>query len=146
MNVKNNVHHSSLLLPSPNAFSVLFRELYIFKTNTNIAIVTICSRSLKMWDVDRRTCLISLGGHLHRVSSVSICPVAGQTFVTSSLDCSLKVWNMAAVASGRVPPRGGLHYTIVEVNTFKTGGIVRYYVVQIFLSVQKFILYAVEYD
>ena len=126
-----------------------FENCCIFKTSTYVAIVSICSRSLKMWDVDRRTCLISLGGHLHRVSSVSICPAAGQTFVTSSLDCSLKVWNMAAVASGRVPPRGGLHYTIVEVNTFRTGGIVDIMLFKYLYRYNQFrnnILYAVEYN
>lgn len=55
----------------------------------------------------------TLCGHTHRVCWASIHPLHEQQFVTCSLDCSLKVWDMEAVRTGQVPPAGGLHYIIL---------------------------------
>ena len=71
------------------------------------------NRSLKLWLVSDRQCLVTLGGHVHRISWVSIRP-SNDVFVTGSLDFSLKVWNMKAVCEGLVPTVCGLHFTSLK--------------------------------
>lgn len=68
-----------------------------------------------MWDVSGQQCLVTLGGHLHRISWVSV-RAGAEVFVTGSLDCSLKVWSMAAVCEGRIPAVCGLHFTSLAVS------------------------------
>ena len=70
-----------------------------------------------MWDMSSHSCLISLGGHQHRLTWVDFQPGQSSTkFVTASLDSSLKVWDFAAVSAGKVPPVGGLHYISLSVS------------------------------
>jgi hypothetical protein len=79
---------------------------------------SILFRSIKIWDVSSRQCVVSLGGHVHRVcwASLHCGGVDGDKMVTSSLDSSLKIWDLEAVLSpGRqMPAVGGLHYVVLR--------------------------------
>lgn len=69
-----------------------------------------------MWDVASYSCLITLGGHLNKLTSVDFQPGKNNKFVTASLDSSLKVWDFEAVAAGKVPPIAGQHYICLSVS------------------------------
>jgi len=75
-------------------------------------------RSIKIWDMSSLQCLVSLGGHLHRVCWISLhCGSSGgNKMVTSSLDCALKIWDLDAVLAPdqQVPAVGGLHYVVLR--------------------------------
>ena len=70
-------------------------------------------------------CIVSLGGHLHRVCWISLhCGSSGgDKMVTSSLDCALKIWDLDAVlAPGQqVPAVGGLHYVALRATSVDVG-------------------------
>ena len=66
-----------------------------------------------MWDLSSSSCVSSLGGHQHRLTWVDFTP-GRDRFVTASLDSSLKVWDFPAVAEGRIPDVGGLHYISLD--------------------------------
>lgn len=57
---------------------------------------------------------MTLGGHVHRVCWASIRPDDPGKMVTSSLDSSLKIWDLAACMAGSVPAVGGLHYIVLR--------------------------------
>ena len=69
--------------------------------------------SIKIWNVSSSECLLSLGGHLHRVCWASVFNT--DKMVTSSLDGSLKIWNLESILSPdfRPPPVGGIHYVVL---------------------------------
>jgi len=71
-------------------------------------------RTVKIWDVGKRSCVVTLGGHVHRVCWASIRPDDPGKMVTSSLDSSLKIWDLAACIAGNVPTVGGLHYIVLR--------------------------------
>jgi len=64
--------------------------------------------------VGTRSCVVTLGGHVHRVCWASIRPDDPGKMVTSSLDSSLKIWDLAACMTGNVPAVGGLHYIVLR--------------------------------
>jgi len=70
---------------------------------------------VKIWDVETRSCVVTLGGHVHRVCWASIRPGDHPgKMVTSSLDSSLKIWDLGACMTGNVPALGGLHYIVLR--------------------------------
>ena len=71
-------------------------------------------RTVKIWDMATRSCAVTLGGHVHRVCWASIRPDDPRKMVTSSLDSSLKIWDLVACMSGNVPSVGGLHYIVLR--------------------------------
>jgi len=71
-------------------------------------------RTVKIWDVGSRSCVVTLGGHVHRVCWASVRPDDPGKMVTSSLDSSLKIWDLAACMTGKVPSVGGLHYIVLR--------------------------------
>ncbi|XP_064646800.1 uncharacterized WD repeat-containing protein all2124-like [Lineus longissimus] len=72
-------------------------------------------RSLKLWNAETQTVIATVGGHNHRVTCVTLLPGMTSTFVTSSLDGSLKVWNYDIVLKGDLRPVQ-LHYRLTGVS------------------------------
>jgi len=74
-------------------------------------------RTVKIWDVGTRSCLVTLGGHVHRVCWSSLrrdLDLDRGKMATASLDGSLKIWDLAACLTGGVPTVGGLHYVVLR--------------------------------
>ena len=72
---------------------------------------------MKIWDVGTRSCLVTLGGHVHRVCWSSLrrdLDLDRGKMATASLDGSLKIWDLAACLTGGVPTVGGLHYVVLR--------------------------------
>lgn len=75
-------------------------------------------RTFKVWKNNggNWNALYTLGGHSHRVSMLSIRPHVEDKIVSSALDRTLKIWDMELLKAGKVPPVGGLHYSICVVS------------------------------
>jgi len=69
---------------------------------------------VKIWDVGNRSCLVTIGGHVHRVCWASLRPDDPGRMATASLDGSIKIWDLAACLAGNVPTVGGLHYVVLR--------------------------------
>ena len=54
---------------------------------------------------------------MHRVCWASMRPDDPGKMVTSSLDSSLKIWDLAACITGNVPAVGGLHYVVLRASS-----------------------------
>lgn len=98
------------------ALADVYNEMKYNQTETYIHCIQ--CRSIKIWDISSKQCVVSLGGHVHRVcwASLHCGGSGGDKMVTSSLDGSLKIWDLEAVLSpGRqVPAMGGLHYVVLR--------------------------------